>query len=113
MLYCACLHILSLNKKALSCEKEALIVEKAKEKQVVSDNANLIDEWNWERNSNDSPMQLTVGSHKKVWWKCHDGHEWQAEIKSRYYGKGCPYCSGRYAIKGINDLQWEKSLVEM
>jgi len=48
-----------LNKKALSCEKEALIVEKAKEKQVVSDNASLIDEWNWERNSNDSPMQLT------------------------------------------------------
>ena len=89
----------------MSCEKEALIVEKAKEKQVVSDNASLIDEWNWERNSNDSPMQLTVGSHKKVWWKCHDGHEWQAEIKSRYYGKGCPYCSGRYAIKGINDLQ--------
>ncbi|MEE1503303.1 MAG: zinc-ribbon domain-containing protein, partial [Acutalibacteraceae bacterium] len=33
------------------------------------------------------------------------GHEWQAAINNRSKGRGCPFCSGRYAIKGENDLQ--------
>ena len=41
----------------------------------------------------------------KVWWKCSKGHEWQAIIQGRSSGLGCPYCSGRFAIKGENDLQ--------
>jgi hypothetical protein len=44
-------------------------------------------------------------SHKKVWWKCSKGHEWQAIIKDRNSGKGCPYCSGKKVLKGYNDLQ--------
>ena len=44
-------------------------------------------------------------SHKNVWWKCSKGHEWEATISNRNKGKGCPYCSGRYAIKGESDLQ--------
>lgn len=74
-------------------------------KKYIIDNAELMAEWNWERNKDVIPSQLTLGSHKKVWWKCSKGHEWQAEIKSRNIGKGCPYCSGRYAVKGKNDLQ--------
>ena len=78
-----------------------------KEKRYVSDNAQLMAEWDWEKNNELvlDPSQLTLGSHKKVWWKCSKGHEWQAVIKDRNSGKGCPYCSGRYAIKGYNDLQ--------
>ena len=75
------------------------------EKKYVIDNAELMAEWNWEKNIDADPKQLTVGSHKKVWWKCNKGHEWQAIIKDRNSGKGCPYCSGRYAVKGENDLQ--------
>ncbi|WP_241677762.1 zinc-ribbon domain-containing protein, partial [Bacillus cereus] len=22
--------------------------------------------------------QVTVGSNKKAWWKCNEGHEWEA-----------------------------------
>ena len=78
-----------------------------REKQYVSDNAQLMREWNWEKNNelNFDPKTLTLGSHKKIWWKCHKEHEWQATIKDRNNGKGCPYCSGRYAVKGKNDLQ--------
>ena len=76
-----------------------------KEKRYVSENAQLMAEWNWERNTDVVPSQLTLGSNKKAWWKCHKGHEWQATIKSRNEGNGCPYCSGRFAIKGENDLQ--------
>ena len=48
-------------------------------------------------------------SDKKVWWKCKNGHEWQAMIGNRHRGNGCPYCSGRYAIKDENDLQKSKN----
>lgn len=67
-------------------------------------NPELSKEWNYEKNGNMKPSDVTAGSHKTVWWKCSKGHEWQAEIKSRTDGKGCPFCSGRYAIKGKNDL---------
>ena len=78
-----------------------------KEKRYVSDNAQLMAEWNWEKNTelNFDPSQLTLGSNKKVWWKCSKGHEWQSTINNRNIGQGCPYCSGRYAVKGVNDLQ--------
>lgn len=78
-----------------------------KEKRYVSDNAQLMSEWNWEKNNvlNFNPKTLTLGNNKQVWWKCQKGHEWQATIYSRNAGCGCPYCSGRFAIKGENDLQ--------
>ncbi|MCR4719209.1 MAG: zinc-ribbon domain-containing protein, partial [Firmicutes bacterium] len=62
-------------------------------------------EWNYEKNGNFKPENFTSNSNKKVWWKCNRGHEWQATISDRNSGKGCPYCSGRYAIRGYNDLQ--------
>jgi len=77
-----------------------------KEKRYVSDNAQLMSEWNWEKNNelNFNPEILTLGSHKKTWWKCSRGHEWQATIYDRKKGSRCPYCSGRYVVKGENDL---------
>ena len=76
-----------------------------KEKKYVSDNAQLMAEWNWEKNVNLAPSKLTHGSNKKVWWRCNKGHEWQAIISHRSNGVGCPYCAGRHSIKGENDLQ--------
>ena len=77
------------------------------EKKYLIDNAELMAEWNWEKNNElgFDPKILTLGSHKKVWWKCNKNHEWQATIGSRNDGRGCPYCSGYYVIKGQNDLQ--------
>ena len=75
-----------------------------KEKRYVSDNAQLMAEWDFEKNLEHSPYKIMLGSSKKIWWKCANGHEWQATIGNRNYGYGCPYCSGRYAIKGENDL---------
>ena len=75
------------------------------EKKYIIDNAELMAEWNWERNTGFDPSQLTLGSNKKVWWKCSKEHEWTTTISNRSNGNRCPYCSGRYAIKGENDLQ--------
>ena len=67
-------------------------------------NPALAQEWDYELNGNLIPENMTVNSGQKVWWKCKDGHKWQARIASRSNGNGCPYCSGRIAIKGKNDL---------
>ncbi len=76
-----------------------------KEKRYVSENAQLMVEWNWERNTDVVPSQLTLGSNKKAWWKCQKGHEWQASIGHRSQGRGCPYCSNQKVLSGYNDLQ--------
>ncbi len=62
-------------------------------------------EWNYEKNNPLTPSDVTSKSGKKVWWKCSNGHEWQTTIAHRTLDEnGCPYCSGKYVIKGINDL---------
>ena len=77
-----------------------------KEKQYVSDNAQLIAEWNWEKNRilGYEPHKILLCSSIKAWWECQESHTWQARVYHRNNGIGCPYCSGRLPIKGINDL---------
>lgn len=63
-------------------------------------------QWNYERNGNLKPTDVPKGSNKKVWWKCSKGHEFQGKINDRTNKKhGCPVCSNRLIIPGINDLQ--------
>lgn len=68
------------------------------------DNKELMKEWNQEKNILYNPADLTSGSSKKVWWKCKNGHEWEAVIHTRVKGVGCPYCIGKKAIQGVNDF---------
>ncbi len=67
-------------------------------------NPDLASEWNYEKNGQLSPTEVLQNSHKKIWWRCNNGHCWEAIIADRNKGNGCPYCSGRYSIKGRNDL---------
>ncbi len=48
------------------------------------------------------PEQVTPGSSRKAWWLCSRGHEWDAVISSRNLGRGCPFCSGRFATEEDN-----------
>ena len=61
-------------------------------------------EWNYQKNGNLTPDDVSVRSGKKVWWICKKGHEWQAMVASRFAGSGCPFCYGRVPVKGENDL---------
>ncbi len=70
---------------------------------LLTTNPNLCKEWNYDKNKH-KPNDYTSHSASKVWWKCDKGHEWQAKICNRVLGNNCPYCSGRYAIKGETDL---------
>lgn len=54
----------------------------------------LIQEWH--PNNILKPDNITCGSHHKVWWKCQEGHEWQALVSNRARrGDKCPYCVGK------------------
>lgn len=76
-------------------------------KIYVSDNAQLMSEWEWEKNGQLGldPKKLSIGSGKKAWWICSKGHKWEAVVASRSRGSGCPYCSGRFAETGVNDFE--------
>ncbi len=61
-------------------------------------------DYDFEKNVDINPDELTLGSHKKIWWKCEKGHSWLAAISKRSMGRNCPYCSSNKTLKGYNDL---------
>lgn len=79
-------------------------VETEKERSIQKINPALASEWHSTKNGKMLPEYFSVSSNKKAWWQCEKGHEWQAVIHSRSSGVGCPYCAGKQAVLGENDL---------
>lgn len=67
----------------------------------------LCKEWDYEKNEL-CPSKITPHSHKKVWWKCKNGHSWKATIKNRVNGTCCPSCSHQNVSKAAK--KWLKKL---
>ena len=65
----------------------------------------IVKEWHLTKNENLNPNTFLPNSEKKVWWKCTNGHEYEASVGNRTRGTGCPYCSGKKVLKGFNDLK--------
>ena len=64
----------------------------------------LLEQWDTEKNAPLTPQTVRCGSRQKVWWRCDRGHRWQALVKSRTGGSGCPVCRNRLLLPGENDL---------
>lgn len=64
----------------------------------------LAKEWHPTRNGDLMPKDVTFQSHRKVWWQCSEGHEWETAVTHRNRGTGCPYCCNKKVLKGYNDL---------
>lgn len=66
----------------------------------------LLSEWDYEKNSALGlyPDKVSYASHRKVWWKCSEGHSWEAGLSDRSRGNKCPYCSGKKVLVGYNDF---------
>lgn len=65
----------------------------------------IASEWHPTKNGKLTPDNVLPGSNKKIWWKCINGHEWQAQIKDRTRSKHkCPVCTGKRVLPGYNDL---------
>ena len=71
---------------------------------LATKNPELAKEWNYEKNTPFTPSDFMAKSNRKVWWKCKEGHEWISAVSNRSEGNGCPYCSGKKALAGYNDL---------
>lgn len=72
---------------------------------ATHDHAALLSEWDEAKNAPLTPKDVSYGSGKRVWWRCSHGHSWQAIIYTRTgAGSGCPYCGGKKAYSGENDL---------
>ncbi len=80
----------------ICCNKKTV-----KSNSLATLNPELAKEWHPTKNGNLTPDNVTCGSHKKVWWKCPKGedHEWEALIKSRNRGNGCPVCANTKTVK--------------
>ena len=59
---------------------------------LYDNNPNLVKEWNYDKNNDLKPTMVTANSGKQAWWKCSNGHEWQAVIRDRNRGAKCPIC---------------------
>ncbi len=54
----------------------------------------LVTEWDFQKNGDLNPTLVTAASHRKAWWKCNVGHEWQATITNRNgRNSQCPGCA--------------------
>ncbi len=65
----------------------------------------LVAEWHPVRNGSFTPTQIKPGSSRKAWWICRScGWDWAVSVRHRTKGSGCPACSGRVAVPGVNSL---------
>lgn len=90
--------------KANEQEIRELFYRAMRENSLAVVNPKISKEWHPTKNGSITPMNVSPSSNIKVWWKCSEGHEWQASVSNRVKNHGCPYCSGRFAITGTNDF---------
>lgn len=68
-------------------------------------NSTFINEWSKEKNKDINPEYISLKSNNEYWWKCKTcNYEWIASPATRERGAGCPHCSGRVPMPGVDDL---------
>ena len=50
-------------------------------------------EWDYSKNGNIGPEDVTYGTNQKFHWKCRHNHTWETRVNTRTSGHGCPHCS--------------------
>ncbi len=84
------------------CAGKAVI---AGENDLATSYPELAAQWHTTNNLPLTPTAVTPYSNRKVWWRCEQGHEYQAAVSHRSkHGSGCPYCANRKVLFGFNDL---------
>ena len=76
-------------------------------------NPPFLSEWDYSKNGDLTPFDVTPKSSKKVWWICRKCHSsFFSKIEGRTAeGKGCPVCAGIEVKTGINDLETKAPLI--
>lgn len=51
------------------------------------------------------PSKVTIGTNKRLLWRCPKGHDYLATPSKRRSGRLCSFCSNQVILPGYNDLQ--------
>ena len=95
---------------------------------LADERPDLAKEWNYEKNGDLKPEDVSCGSNKKVWWKLpydvpddytvehlrgkHFEFEWQATTNNRTRGKGnCPETGYANAVLKASYMMWKMETV--
>ena len=98
--------VFSLTKGGTGCPYCAGKLVITGETDIAAKMPELEKEWCADLNGALTPADVSCGQRRAVWWRCEQGHVYQAAIYSRAKegGTGCPYCAGRRVLAGFNDL---------
>ena len=81
------------------------------EKGSLADNIKeLAEQWDYDANGDLTPFDIPTSYSKEVGWKCPVcGYKWSespnARVRKDNTFAGCPHCTGRVAMPGVDDLQ--------
>ena len=92
-------------------EGQSSIANRAAEDTILTKRGSLDKErclldWDYEANEH-GPEYYTNGSGEIVSWRCHKcGYKWKTPVcdRTRDHKNGCPLCSGKVIVSGVNDL---------
>lgn len=79
--------------KGAGCPACAVNIVVAGQNDLATQHSELLIEWDYEKNVDIYPNQVSYSSHHKYWWKCPAGHDsYLATPAHRVNGTGCPIC---------------------
>lgn len=72
---------------------------------IASQYPELKSQWHPTKNGKLMPENVVIGSNRKVWWRCENGHEWESAVFTRTNKNvNCPVCTNRIIQAGFNDF---------
>ena len=67
---------------------------------LATTNPSLASELHSTKNIGLTISSLSAGTNAKVWWSGRCGHDWEASVKNRARGAGCPFCANKKTDEG-------------
>ena len=94
----------SKGSKCKKCLAKELTIA-PKERSLKTLFPDIAKEWNYKLNLM-TPDTVYPNSNLPYWWTCPNGHDYQMPASKRTgRNDGCPICSNKIVVAGINDLQ--------
>ena len=81
-------------RKCPVCADRAVLAEF---NDLATTDPKLLEEWDYDKNGEVKPENVSRYSMKSVWWKCQFGHSWKDAVANRaLLSAGCVYCEKEF-----------------